>query len=89
MSDGRGMAFTDAIFDGRTTLAGVDAVRVGDVEALRTLLADRTAILVAVTEIAAVCQLLMPDVLVDARMRKRAQPESWGPPRALTHTSTV
>lgn len=74
----RGMAFTDAIFDGRATLAGVDALRVDDVEALRALLGERTAIPVAAIEITAVCQVLMPAVLIDARMRKRAQPESQG-----------
>jgi xanthine dehydrogenase accessory factor len=41
----RGMAFADAIFDGRATLDGVAAVRVDHPEAVQALLADRAVVL--------------------------------------------
>ena len=72
----RGMAFADAIFDGSCELAGVrarrlelddlaDAVLAGCDEVLVSVAADLGEVLAAVT----------PAVLVDARMRKRAEPE--------------
>jgi len=71
----RGMAFTDAIFDGDCELEGVTARRVDELGDLPDALADRTAIPVTVLEIDAVLAAVRPDVLVDARMRKRAHPE--------------
>ncbi|MDQ6775706.1 MAG: xanthine dehydrogenase [Actinomycetota bacterium] len=72
----RGMAFTDAIFDGNCDLEGVKARRVDDLAVLAQALVDRAAVPVTTDEIAAVLAALRPDVLVDARMRKRAHPES-------------
>ena len=72
----RGMAFADAVFDGRAELAGVVGVRVDDLEALTDVLAKRDAIAVVVADFAAVIERVRPDVLVDARMRKRARPEA-------------
>jgi xanthine dehydrogenase accessory factor len=69
----RGMAFADAIFDGSCDLEGVRARRIDDVDGLRAGGAD---VLVTTVELGAALGAVVPDVLVDARMRKRAQPES-------------
>lgn len=71
----RGMAFADAVFDGRATLAGVVAIRVADPAGLAPLLAACASIPVVVADVPAVLAAVRPEVLVDARMRKRAQPE--------------
>ncbi|MDQ6805213.1 MAG: xanthine dehydrogenase [Actinomycetota bacterium] len=71
----RSMAFTDAIFDGDCRLDDVEARRVDDLDGLVQALADRTSVPVTVLEIEAVLAAVRPDVLVDARMRKRAHPE--------------
>ena len=71
----RGMAFTDAVFDGQATLAGIGAVRVGDTADIRDALAVRMAVLITVTDFSDVLTLAAPDILVDARMRKHSQPE--------------
>ncbi|MGH2840946.1 MAG: xanthine dehydrogenase [Solirubrobacteraceae bacterium] len=69
----RGMAFADAIFDGCCELDGVQARLVADVA---VLLSSRDAIPVTTGELAGVLAAVAPGVLVDARMRKRARPES-------------
>jgi xanthine dehydrogenase accessory factor len=71
----RGMAFADAVFDGRATLEGMDAVRAGDLPRVRELLAPRQAIPVYVRPLAPLLADLKPAVLVDARMRKHTAPE--------------
>jgi xanthine dehydrogenase accessory factor len=71
----RGMAFTDAIFDGDCELEGIEAHRVDDLDALPHALADRASVPVTTIDFAPVLTTLRPDVLVDARMRKRAYPE--------------
>lgn len=71
----RGMAFTDAVFDGACELDGVPARLVNDLAALPRALADRGSVPVTTEEIASVLAALKPEVLVDARMRKRARPE--------------
>ncbi len=70
----RGMAFADAIFDGACTLDGVRARRVDDVGGLRA--SGCSDVLVTTAELDAVLAAMLPDVLVDARMRKRAVPEA-------------
>jgi xanthine dehydrogenase accessory factor len=78
----RGMAFADAIFDGRTSLDGVEAIRVANPEAVPAILATKVAVPVVVGDFAAVLRLIAPDVLIDARMRKRDSPEpqrGWPP----------
>ncbi len=70
------MAFADAIFDGRTTLDGVEAIRVDDPEAVPAILASNIAVPVVVGDFTAVLRLIAPDVLIDARMRKRESPET-------------
>jgi len=72
----RGMALADAVFDGRAALEGVDAVLVNDLAALPGVLALRAAIPVVIAGLEAVLGAVHPDVLVDARMRKRSVPES-------------
>jgi xanthine dehydrogenase accessory factor len=67
----RGMAFADAIFDGSCDLDGVRARRVDDLTDLRG--ADEVLVTTAPLEEALAA--FAPDVLVDARMRKRAEPE--------------
>lgn len=70
----RGMAFTDAIFAGTCELDGVSARR-AELEELRVPGSDE--VLVSTAEpLDDLLAALRPDVLVDARMRKRAQPET-------------
>ncbi len=71
----RGMAFADAVFDGRAELDGVVAVRVDDVSALTSMLARPEVIPVVIASMDLILRVFRPHILVDARMRKRAQPE--------------
>ncbi len=72
----RTMAFTDAIFDGRCELAGVVAVRVDAVEEVVPAAKSRAWIPVVVSlDLAGLLAALAPEVMVDARMRKRERPE--------------
>jgi xanthine dehydrogenase accessory factor len=71
----RGMAFADALFDGRATLEGVDAVRVDTVARIGDVLAARRAVPIYARPLDGLLPALSPAVLVDARMRKRDQPE--------------
>jgi xanthine dehydrogenase accessory factor len=70
----RGMAFADAVFDGETSLDGLVARRVDDVASLAQTVASGS-IPVTTAPLDDVLAALAPDVLVDARMRKRAVPE--------------
>jgi len=79
------MAFTDAIFDGRCEFAGVTAVRVDAVEEVVPAAARRVWIPVVVSvDLVGLLRLLAPDVMVDARMRKREHPERQRELAALT-----
>jgi xanthine dehydrogenase accessory factor len=78
----RGMAFADAIFDGACELDGVRARRVDDVARLREVASDEVLLTTAALD--DVLGAVAPDVLVDARMRKRAQPEPQRGLAALT-----
>ena len=71
----RKMAFTDAIFDGSASLEGVRAARIDDLSHLEKFLASFQAIPVVVEEFSILLKILQPAILVDARMRKRQQPE--------------
>ncbi|MEA2198197.1 MAG: xanthine dehydrogenase accessory factor [Solirubrobacteraceae bacterium] len=71
----RGMAFTDAVFDRECELEGVKGWRVDDLAALPEVVAEHEAVPVTTLDLAAVLAATKPDVLVDARMRKRAHPE--------------
>jgi xanthine dehydrogenase accessory factor len=72
----RGMAFTDALFDGECDLDGVTARRVDELAALARALTDRGSVPITALDLGDVLAALRPDVVVDARMRKRAHPES-------------
>ena len=80
----RAMSFADACFDGFATVSGLSARRVADVDAARTLLSVRKALPLLIGEIEPVVSALRPEVLVDARMRKRIQPEPQRTLAALT-----
>ncbi len=71
----RKMAFADAIFDRCAHLEAVEARRVDDLKQLPPLLAAHQIIPVLVIDLAILLEVLRPDVLVDARMRKHQQPE--------------
>lgn len=71
----RGMAFTDAAFAGSSELEGVLATHLNDLYDLEEVLMQRAAVPVATSEFADVLTHSAPDVLVDARMRKRMKPE--------------
>ncbi len=70
----RKMAFTDAVFDGEASLAGVSALRIDRLSALSDG-ERKTTIGVSVHDFDALLKTLHPDVLIDARMRKRNTPE--------------
>ena len=69
----RKMALTDAIFDGEASLVGVTATRIDQLSALDSV--GSANILVSVHEFEQLLHALQPDVLVEARMRKRQTPE--------------
>lgn len=71
----RGMAFTDAVFEGECQLDGVTARRVDDFGAVARAIAGADAIPVSSADLEQLLGALTPAVLVDARMRKRALPE--------------
>jgi len=80
----RGMAFTDALFDGVASLEGVLAKRTRRFDSLEPMLQCRRAIPIVDEPFQGVLEALRPQVLVDARMRKRAHPESQRGLAALT-----
>jgi xanthine dehydrogenase accessory factor len=69
------MAFADAVFDGQAALDDVRGVRIDDPPELSRCLLARATIPVVMLDFATILELVHPDVLVDARMRKRARPE--------------
>lgn len=71
----RGMAFADAVFDGRASLEGVDAVRAEDMGHVRALLSAHQSIPVCVSALESLLAAIAPAVLVDARMHKHGAPE--------------
>lgn len=71
----RGMAFVDAVFDGTACLADVRARRVRDFDELPHILDCHRAIPISTFEYQLVLDALHPDIVVDARMRKRSMPE--------------
>ena len=72
----RGMAFVDAIFEGPLTLAGALGKRAPDRESIARMLDCHGAIVISVDPFEELLAAIEPDVLVDARMRKRATPEA-------------
>ena len=80
----RKMAFADALFDGRAVLAAVVATRLDSPALLPNYLAGDNGIPILVGDLAGLLAVLVPDVLVDARMRKRDLPGSQRGLAALT-----
>ena len=74
----RGMAFTNALFEHKSELAGVWAKHQVSLQAVAHMLDCGRAIAVTTGDIAGVLQELQPAVVVDARMRKRATPAPTG-----------
>lgn len=70
----RQMAFTDAIFDGKVTLEQVEAVRLDHLARLRGMLVQPRCIPVVVCDFKRLLDVMHPQVLVDARMRKHSHP---------------
>jgi xanthine dehydrogenase accessory factor len=70
------MAFTDALFEGETELEGVMAKKVRTLDDLPFMTECHRAVPVAAQEAEAVTVVLEPDVIVDARMRKRSIAEN-------------
>lgn len=71
----RRMAFTDAVFDGSAGLEGVMARHAPDASAFAALVAQPEIIPLATFDFSVLVEIFSPHVLVDARMRKRQQPE--------------
>jgi xanthine dehydrogenase accessory factor len=71
----RGMALTDAVFDGIAILDGITARRVDLSPALGGMLAAKDAVLVTVAPFPDALKALAWSALIDARLRKRAIPE--------------
>lgn len=80
----RGMAFSDALFQGSTTLDGVVARHAFDLEAVLVIGAVDEEVPVCDVSLAALLAEYEPDALVDARMRKRSAIEDQ---RALAPTA--
>ena len=81
----RGMAFTDAMFSGKTQLDGVYAKRPRQPEDLRCMVDCGRAVPVVSGDIDDVVSALNPDVVIDARMRIRARDVAL----ALTRPSDI
>ena len=71
----RKMAFTDAVFDGRTSLNGLEARLIKQSFLLRGILIQRKIVLITICKFEKVIKIIRPHVLVDARMRKHQHPE--------------
>ena len=71
----RGMAFTDAMFGGSAVLEGLTGRRTDDVFSIRWLLEQRQEIPLAAGDFRKILDYLRPQVLIDARMNKRAVPD--------------
>lgn len=71
----RGMAFADAVFDGRARLEDVEAVRAIDLNGVKDLLASHQVVPGYVGALDHLLEELTPAVLVDARMRKHSASE--------------
>ncbi len=71
----RGMAFTDAFFDGKAELEHVIAKRSSLGVHLQSMLACGRAIPALTTDSRQIIDAIHPDIVIDARMKKRALPE--------------
>lgn len=80
----RGMAFTDAYFDGKAELENVFAKRSAPGEHVQSMLACGRAIPALASHWRNVVDELHVDVIVDARMKKHATPQSFKGAAPLT-----
>lgn len=80
----RGMAFTDAFFDGKAELEHVFAKRSSLGVHLQSMLACGRAIPALTSDSRDVIDAMHPDVIIDARMKKRAMPEYLRATASLT-----
>lgn len=80
----RGTALVDALYEGKVERCDVMAKRAGTIDDVRIMLACHRAIPVVDADFGDVLRSVAPDVLVDARMRKRAIAE---PMRGLARTT--
>jgi xanthine dehydrogenase accessory factor len=80
----RKMAFSDAAFDGSTRLEGLEARRIDDPALLEAILAAHEFIPFFVCDFSMLLKNLRLQALVDARMRKHAEPENQISLAALT-----
>jgi len=80
----RKMAFSDAAFEGSAWLDALEARRVEHLETLDQCLGAHEFIPLLTCDFAQLLRVLQPQVLVDARMRKHAQPENQISLAALT-----
>jgi len=71
----RGMAYTDAIFEGSACLEGIVGRRTQDVFSIRRMIELREEIPVVAESFSKILGYLRPQVLIDARMNKRSIPE--------------
>lgn len=71
----RGMAFTNAMFDGAAVLEDVTGRRTGDLFSIRWMLDRREEIPLVAENFTKILEHLRPDVLIDARMNKRSIPD--------------
>lgn len=71
----RGRSFLDALFDGAAALEGVTAHRVDDLPSLKRMALRGRTIPITSAPSDAVLAAFAPEILVDARMRKRQVPE--------------
>jgi xanthine dehydrogenase accessory factor len=72
----RGMAFTDAVFDGHAVLEHVRALRADNLEETKRALAAHDTIPVCIGPLESLLIGLKPRILIDAQIRKHAPPES-------------
>ncbi len=70
----RKMSFTDAIYDRKAMLDGVQAKRVESLSSLHGLLISHSFIPVLIGDFFRLIEKLRPQVMVDARMRKHLKP---------------
>ena len=72
----RNMSFATAVFEGTIELEGIQAERVETIDALTNVLEQGERIPVYIGPTETVLTTLAPNILIDARMRKRDIPES-------------
>jgi xanthine dehydrogenase accessory factor len=79
----RGMAFTDALFDGQATLDGVEARLQSDFQAVEACWATAEAIPIVTVAESLLTATIRFDVLVEATMRRLAVPPDLRPQAGL------